>query len=132
MININDYQQTIYKNLKQYFKDNVLDPIHIYDEVPKETPLPVIIIGDYTISEGLLKSEEFVLKQNINIFSNYKGKKEINSLVFNTINSMYQLLDININKDEVINEVKLLESSVMRIDEDNIYEASLLFQINIL
>lgn len=131
MININDYQKTIYTNLKQYFNENDLAETNLYDEVPKETSLPVAIVGDYVVSEGLTKSDEFVFQQNINIFSNYKGKKEINNIVLNVIKAMYQLVNVDINKSETINEVRLLDSSVMRIDTDDIYEASLIFQINV-
>lgn len=117
MLSINDYQKKIYEYI-------VATGYKVYDEVPKNEVLPLITIGDYTLSEGTVKSECFEITQTINMYSEYEGKKEINEMVSVTLDKLFSLLNENVNDTFFISDVKLLESSVSRSDE-NLYIAEL-------
>lgn len=117
MLSINDYQKKIYEYI-------VTTSYRVYDEVPKNEVLPLITIGDYTLSEGTVKSECFEITQTINMYSEYEGKKEINEMVSVTLDKLFSLLDQYVNDTFFISDVRLLESSVSRSDE-NLYIAEL-------
>lgn len=117
MLSINDYQKKIYEYI-------VATEYKVYDEVPKDEVLPLVVIGDYTLSEGTVKSECFEITQTINIYSCYEGKKEINEMVSVTLDKLFSLLDQYVNDTFFISDVRLLESSVSRSDE-NLYIAEL-------
>ena len=117
MIPLNNYQRTLYQTLsKTNYK--------VYDEVPKDEEPPVISIGDYTITDGAYKSEGYVINQKIDIYSCYEGKKEINTMVSDVLKELKSALNISIDDTFFIADIKLLESSVSRM-EDGLYIANL-------
>ena len=64
MIPINNLQSKIYQAL------NSLD-IDVYDEVVQEASLPLINIGDYTVSSYEYKDKGFSFNWNIGIYTEY-------------------------------------------------------------
>lgn len=124
MIPINEYQQKVFNVLK---KD--ISSAKVYDDVPKKTKLPIVILGDYVISNGLVKGDSYIITQSIDIYSEYEGKKEINNLVSQSIYSLSKLLNTDINKEWFISRVIINESNVGR--SDDIYIANLKFDIEI-
>lgn len=117
MIPLNNYQRTLYQMLsKTNYK--------VYDEVPKDEEPPVISIGDYTIADGDYKSEGYVINQKIDIYSLYEGKKEINTMVSDVLKELKSALNISIDDTFFIADIKLLDSSVSRM-EDGLYVANL-------
>ena len=124
MIPINEYQQKVFNILK----DDILSA-KVYDDVPKKTKLPIVVMGDYAISNGLVKNDSYIITQSIDIYSEYEGKKEINDLVSRSIHSLSKLLNSNINNKWLINSVVIGESTVGRADD--IYIANLKFDIEI-
>ena len=73
MIPINELQAKIYQCLSD------LD-IKVYDEVPLNSPMPLISISDYNLSSMEYKGEGYIFEWTINIYTEYEGKKQVNEL----------------------------------------------------
>ena len=78
MIPINELQGKIYQALSS------LD-IKVYDEVPLNSAMPLISIGDYNLSSMEYKGEGYMFEWTINIYTEYEGKKQVNELVSESI-----------------------------------------------
>ena len=123
MLPINEYQRIIYNKLKE-------TNYKVFDEVPADESLPVIMISDYTLEEGETKNEDYVFQQKIDAYSQYDGKKEINEIVANVISKMKEAISTQVNEEYNIGYVELSESQIARL-EDGLYVANLVFKINI-
>lgn len=123
MIPINDYQKKIYEALSS-------TGYKVFDEVPVDEELPLIAISDYTLSDGVVKSESYTISQAINIYSEYEGKKEINEMVSVTLDKLKSLVNEDITGTFFIADVRLLESSVSR-NEESFYMANLNIQFEL-
>lgn len=123
MIPLNDYQKKIYQTLSS-------TEYKVFDEVPTDEELPLITIGDYTLSDGVVKNESYVISQAINIYSEYEGKKEINEMVSVTLDKLKGLVDEYITDTFFIADIRLLESSVSR-NEEGFYMANLNIQFEL-
>ena len=123
MIPINDYQKKIYEALSS-------TGYKVFDEVPVDEELPLIAISDYTLSDGVVKSESYTISQAINIYSEYEGKKEINEMVSVTLDKLKNLVNEDITGTFFIADIRLLESSVSR-NEESFYMANLNIQFEL-
>ena len=123
MIPLNEYQKKIYESI-------VSTGYKVFDEVPNDEELPLITIGDYTLSDGVVKSESYVISQAINIYSEYEGKKEINQMVSVILDKLKGLVDEYITGTFFIADIRLLESSVSR-NEEGFYMANLNIQFEL-
>lgn len=124
MIPLNEYQQIIFNLLKKKITD-----VKVYDDVPKNAKLPLIILGDYILSNGLTKMTSYKINQSIEIYSNYEGKKQINELVSQIISAISEIFNTDINEDWYVCSLVLLESNVSRLEE--FYSANLKFEIEV-
>ena len=79
MIPINKLQSVIYKALN----DNL--GIDIYDDVFESAIMPLLTIGDYTLSEYNTKYEGYEFNWKLSIYTEYEGKKEVNNLLSKTL-----------------------------------------------
>lgn len=123
MIPINDYQKKIYQTLSS-------TGYKVFDEVPMDEELPLIEIGDYTLSDGVVKSESYMISQTINIYSDYEGKKEINQMVSVTLDKLKSLVNTDITDTFFIADIRLLESPISR-NEEGFYMANLNIQFEL-
>lgn len=123
MIPINDYQKKIYETLSS-------TGYKVFDEVPVDEELPLIAISDYTLSDGVVKSESYTISQAINIYSEYEGKKEINEMVSVVLDKLKSLVNEDITGTFFIADIRLLESSVSR-NEESFYMANLNIQFEL-
>lgn len=123
MISINDYQKKIYEALSS-------TGYKVFDEVPVDEELPLVTISDYTLSDGVVKSESYTISQAINIYSEYEGKKEINEMVSVTLDKLKSLVNEDITGTFFIADIRLLESSVSR-NEEGFYMANLNIQFEL-
>ena len=82
MIPINELQSKIYQAL------NSLD-IKVYDEVPLNSAMPLVSIGDYNLSSMEYKNNGFIFLWTINIYTEYEGKKQVNELVSESIEYLW-------------------------------------------
>lgn len=123
MLPINEYQRIIYNKLLE-------TGYKVFDEVPENESLPVIMIGDYVLEEEETKNEDYIIQQRIDLYSQYDGKKEVNEMVSSTIEKIKQASQAEVNLEYSIGNIRLLESNINRL-EDGLYVANLVFQINL-
>ena len=123
MLPINDYQKLLYLALtKTGYK--------VFDEVPIDETLPLITISDYVLSEGDMKSDGYIIQQQIDLYSQYEGKKQVNEMVASVLKEVKNICDTGINDSYFVGFVILLESEISRV-EDGLYVASLKFEIHL-
>ena len=122
MIPINELQAKIYQCLSD------LD-IKVYDEVPLNSPMPLISIGDYNLSSMEYKGEGYIFDWIINIYTEYEGKKQVNELVSKAINKLYELSESNLNEFYSINDVMLNNANINRLE--GFYVANISIKIEI-
>lgn len=122
MIPINELQAKIYQCLSD------LD-IKVYDEVPLNSPMPLISIGDYNLSSMDYKGEGYVFEWIINIYTEYEGKKQVNELVSKTINKLYELSEANLSEFYSVNDVILNNANINRLE--GFYVANISIKIEI-
>ncbi len=123
MIPINELQSKIYQAL------NSLD-IKVYDEVPLNSAMPLVSIGDYNLSSMEYKNNGFIFLWTINIYTEYEGKKQVNELVSESIESLYQLKNQVLNQDYCIDDVMLNEANINRIEGFYVANLSIRIEIN--
>ena len=123
MIPINDLQSKIYQAL------NSLD-IKVYDEVPLNSAMPLVSIGDYNLSSMEYKNNGFIFLWTINIYTEYEGKKQVNELVSESIEYLYELKNQVLNQDYCIDDVMLNEANINRIEGFYVANLSIRIEIN--
>ena len=123
MLPINDYQKLLYLALKK-------TGYKVFDEVPIDETLPLITISDYVLSEGDMKSNGYKIQQQIDLYSQYEGKKQVNEMVASVLKEVKNICDTGINDSYFVGFVTLLESEVSRM-EDGLYVANLKFEIHL-
>ena len=123
MIPINELQSKIYQTL------NSLD-IKVYDEVPLNSVMPLISIGDYNLSSLEFKGNGFSFNWTINIYTEYEGKKQVNKLVSDVIDCLYKLDNESLNNEYSINDVMLNEANINRIEGFYVANLSIRIEIN--
>ena len=123
MLPINDYQKLLYLALKK-------TEYKIFDEVPIDETLPLITISDYVLSEGDMKSNGYKIQQQIDLYSQYEGKKQVNEMVASVLKEVKNICDTGINESYFVGFVTLLESEISRM-EDGLYVANLKFEIHL-
>lgn len=122
MIPINELQAKIYQCLSD------LD-VKVYDEVPLNSPMPLISIGDYNLSSMEYKGEGYIFDWIINIYTEYEGKKQVNELVSKAINKLYELSESNLNEFYSIDDVILNNANINRLE--GFYVANISIKIEI-
>ena len=123
MLPINDYQKLLYLALKK-------TGYKVFDEVPIDETLPLITISDYVLSEGDMKSNGYKIQQQIDLYSQYEGKKQVNEMVASVLKEVKNICDTGINESYFVGFVTLLESEISRM-EDGLYVANLKFEIHL-
>ena len=123
MIPINKLQSKIYQAL------NSLD-IKVYDEVPLNSVMPLISIGDYNLASIEYKDNGFIFLWTINIYTEYEGKKQVNELVSKSIGCLYELKNQVLNQDYCIDDVMLSEANINRVEGFYVANLSIRIEIN--
>ena len=123
MIPINELQSKIYQAL------NSLD-IKVYDEVPLNSAMPLVSIGDYNLSSLEFKGNGFSFNWTINIYTEYEGKKQVNELVSKTIECLYNLIGEDLNDTYSIDEIILNEANINRLEGFYVANLSIRIEIN--
>ena len=122
MIPINELQAKMYQCLSD------LD-IKVYDEVPLNSPMPLISIGDYNLSSMDYKGEGYIFEWTINIYTEYEGKKQVNELVSKTIDKLNKLIGEDLSEKYSISDVLLNNANINRLE--GFYVANISIKIEI-
>ena len=122
MINLSSYQSAIYEKLTSL-------GYNVYDEVPENAKFPYVVIGDIEFQEAQWHFED-VLDVNLNllIWSIWEGKKEVNDISSDIINSFADLEDIKTG-DQSLYKFSFGNSSIKRLD--GVYNGSLTLEFSI-
>ena len=123
MIPINDLQAKIYQALQ-----NV--GIKVYDEVQEGAIMPLISIGDYSLSSIGYKGNGFSFLWTVNVYTEYEGKKQVNELVSKSIECLYELIGEDLSDIYSIDEVTLNEANVNRLEGFYVANLSIKIEIN--
>ena len=123
MIPINELQGKIYQALSS------LD-IKVYDEVPLNSAMPLISIGDYNLSSMEYKGEGYVFEWVINIYTEYEGKKQVNEFTSKAINKLYELIGVDLSEDFSINDVMLNNANINRLEGFYVANINIKIEIN--
>ena len=123
VIPINNLQAKIYQVLSE------LD-VKVYDEVPQEAKMPLIGIGDYSLSSLECKDDGFSFLWTINIYTEYEGKKQVNELVSKTMNKLNSLINASLSEEYSINDILLESGNVNRLEGFYVANLSIRIEIN--
>ena len=123
MIPINSLQAKIYQALQGV-------GIKVYDEVQEGATMPLISIGDYLLSSLEFKDSGFSFNWTINIYTEYEGKKQVNELVSNAIECLYELIGKDLSDIYSIDEVMLNEANINRLEGFYVANLSIRIEIN--
>ena len=123
MIPINSLQAKIYQALQ-----NV--GIKVYDEVQEGATMPLISIGDYILSSLEFKDNGFSFLWTINVYTEYEGKKQVNELVSEAIECLYELTGEDLSDTYSIDEVILNEANINRLEGFYVANLSMRIEIN--
>ena len=117
MINLSSYQASIYEELTKL-------GYRVYDEVTEEAKFPYVVIGDLEFNQAENYFNDLIdINLNILIWSVWEGKKEVNDIVSNIINSFADLKEKRLKNQSLYN-FSLGQSSIKRLD-GGIYNGSL-------
>ena len=122
MINLSNYQGAIYEKLTSL-------GYNVYDEVPENAKFPYVVIGDIEFQEAQGHFEDILdISVNLLIWSIWEGKKEVNDISSNIINSFTDLEDIKTG-DQSLYKFSFGNSSIKRLD--GVYNGSLTLEFSI-
>ena len=117
MINLSSYQSAIYEELNKL-------GFNVYDEVTENAKFPYIVIGDVEFSEAQRHFNDLIdINLNILIWSIWEGKKEVNDISSNIINTFASLKEKQVENQSLYN-FSLGNSTIKRFD-GGIYNGSL-------
>ena len=122
MINLSSYQSAIYEKLTSL-------GYNVYDEVPENAKFPYVVIGDIEFQEAQGHFEDMLdISVNLLIWSIWEGKKEVNDISSDIINSFADLEDIKTG-DQSLYKFSFGNSSIKRLD--GVYNGSLTLEFSI-
>ena len=117
MINLSSYQSAIYEELSKL-------GFNVYDEVTENAKFPYIVIGDVEFEEAQRHFNDLIdMNLNILIWSIWEGKKEVNDISSNIINTFASLREKQVENQSLYN-FSLGNSTIKRLD-GGIYNGSL-------
>ena len=117
MINLSSYQSAIYEELNKL-------GFNVYDEVTENAKFPYIVIGDVEFSEAQNHFNDLIdINLNILIWSIWEGKKEVNDISSNIINTFASLKEKQVENQSLYN-FSLGNSTIKRFD-GGIYNGNL-------
>ena len=122
MINLSNYQGAIYEKLTSL-------GYNVYDEVPENAKFPYVVIGDIEFQEAQGHFEDILdISVSLLIWSIWEGKKEVNDISSNIINSFTDLEDIKTG-DQSLYRFSFGNSNIKRLDE--VYNGSLTLEFSV-
>ena len=123
MISLSSYQKAIYEELVKL-------GYSVYDEVSEDAKFPYIVIGDIDFSEGQNNFNDLLdINLNILVWSLWEGKKEVNDILSNIINTFTNLYEKRLENQSLYN-FSFGNSSIKRLD-GGIYNGNLALNFSV-
>ena len=120
------YQKALYDAIKSLGYD-------VYDYVPTDAPMPFVRL-DYNLimDDGTKTTEGYEILQYINIFSIYKGQKEVKDIAQKILRVSREIdgLDVRL-RQLTIREENYKQEKVNGTTMGSIYQATLVLKIKI-
>lgn len=117
MLPLNDLQKKVFEKLNGNLG------IKVYDDVPKNTKLPVCVLDEIKFTDGFVKGVSYEITQKFNIYTEYEGKKEVNDLVSKLLFLLSELDNTMINENYYLTDTKLADESLIYRGEEGFYLA---------
>lgn len=120
------YQKKLYDAYKALGYD-------VYDYVPTDAPMPYVRLDfNQTLDDGTKTSEGYSILQYINIFSDYKGQKEVREMAqkLYEVSREIEGLDVRLRQLQV-REQSYKQEKVNGATMGTIYQATLVLKIKI-
>ena len=120
------YQKALYDAIKA-------QGYSVYDYVPTDAPFPYVRL-DYNQSfdNGTKTSEGYEVLQFINIFSSYKGQKEVREIAQNVLRVVREIQGLDVKlRDLVVREEKERQEKINGATSGSIYQATLVLKIRL-
>lgn len=98
----NAIQKAMLENLKKYLPD-----LAIYDFVPADAKVPFVTIGNMVTSDDDAKKlKRYKVDMQINVWSEYRGKYEVNHIAQQIINVLQnsETAELDLSADDFIHE----------------------------
>ena len=122
VINLSSYQSAIYEKLTSL-------GYSVYDKAPENAKFPYVVIGDIEFQEAQGHFEDILdISVNLLIWSIWEGKKEVNDISSNIINSFIKLEDIKAGNQSLY-RFSFGNSNIKRLDE--VYNGSLTLEFSV-
>lgn len=100
----------------------------VYDEVPDNAQMPYITIGEETADDWSTKTGQGIRSRfNVHVWSDYKGMKELKTIVDQVINALNYKTFTADNTTLVL--VRLDTLNIVKDPEENVRHAILRFEI---
>jgi hypothetical protein len=118
------YQKALYQALKK-------QGINVYDYVPFEAPLPYVRL-DYSqvYNDGTKTTELFNIIQYINVFSEYKGQKEVKEIIEKINTAIKDIEGVRFYLQQaVIREVKEKTNTIQGANVGAIQQGTLILKV---
>ena len=123
MISLSSYQKAIYEELVKL-------GYNVYDEVSEDAKFPYVVIGDIDFSEGQNNFNDLLdINLNILVWSLWEGKKEVNDILSNIINTFTNLYEKRLENQSLYN-FSFGNSSIKRVD-GGIYNGNLALNFSV-
>lgn len=101
----------------------------VYDYVPEGAELPFITLGNINAEDKSTKSEDIVhMTVQIHIWSNYKGRYEINSLAEKIINSL-SANQLDLSDEDFYSNAQGVDFYETYPEEDSGYNGVITFEL---
>lgn len=117
----------VHKALIAFLKTEV--GCRVYDYVPETAELPFVTLGNINSEDKSTKSEDIIhMTVQIHIWSNYRGRYEINSLAEKIINALSSI-QLDLSEDDFYSNAQGVEFYESYPEEDSGYNGVISFEL---
>ena len=101
----------------------------VYDYVPENAELPFVTLGNINAEDKSTKSEDIIhMTVQIHIWSNYKGRYEINAMAERIINALSEV-QLDLTEEDFVSTAQGVEFYESYPEEDSGYNGVISFEM---
>lgn len=101
----------------------------VYDYVPEDAVLPFVTLGNINAEDKSTKSDDIIhMTVQIHIWSNYKGRYEINRLAEKIINALSEH-QLDLSEDDFVSTAQGVDFYESYPEEDSGYNGVITFEL---